>query len=136
MKRRKFLNYFLTILGLTVVGSIIYPLGKFLAPPSGKNSSKPISLKRSAISPGEARNIVFGGVPAMVIHRPGRGFIAFSRICTHLGCLVDYEQARNRIFCPCHAAVFDLEGNVVTGPPPKPLPKLPLRVEGESIVIG
>ena len=57
-------------------------------------------------------------------------------VCSHLGCLVDYDKVRNRIFCPCHAAVFDLEGNVVTGPPPKPLQKLPLRVEGESIVIG
>jgi cytochrome b6-f complex iron-sulfur subunit len=136
MKRRKFLNLLLTLLGLTTAGSIVYPLGRFLAPPGEKGKSKQISLKRSEIPAGEAKDIPFAGMPAMVINRPGRGFVAFSRVCSHLGCLVDYDKVRNRIFCPCHAAVFDLEGNVVTGPPPKPLQKLPLKVEGESIVIG
>jgi cytochrome b6-f complex iron-sulfur subunit len=136
MKRRKFLNLLLTLLGLTTLGSIIYPLGRFLAPPGAKDKSKQISLKRSEIPAGEAKDIAFAGMPAMVINRPGKGFVAFSRVCSHLGCLVDYDKVRNRIFCPCHAAVFDLEGNVVTGPPPKALQKLPLKVEGEAIVIG
>ena len=136
MKRRRFLHFFLTLLGLTTVGSIAYPLARYLAPPGEKGKSKQISLNKSEIPAGEAKDIPFAGMPAMVVNRPDKGFIAFSRVCPHLGCLVDYDKARNRIFCPCHAAVFDLEGNVVTGPPPKPLQKLPLKVEGESVVIG
>jgi cytochrome b6-f complex iron-sulfur subunit len=42
----------------------------------------------------------------------------------------------NRFICPCHAGIYDLEGNVLSGPPPKALIKLPVRVEGENIVIG
>jgi cytochrome b6-f complex iron-sulfur subunit len=136
MKRRKFLNFLLTLLGLTTVGSIVYPLGRYLAPPGEKDKSNQISLKRSDVPSGEGKDLAFAGMPAMVINRPGKGYVAFSRVCSHLGCLVDYDKVRNRIFCPCHAAVFDLEGNVVTGPPPKPLQKLPLKVEGESITIG
>jgi len=85
---------------------------------------------------GEAKEIPVGGVPAILINRPGKGFIAFSRVCSHLGCLVDYNKTQNNIFCPCHGAIFDLEGNVVSGPPPKPLQRFPLKVEGESILIG
>jgi cytochrome b6-f complex iron-sulfur subunit len=136
MKRRRFLNFLLTLLGLATVGSIVYPLGRYLAPPKEKGKSKQISLKTSDIPSGEAKDIAFAGIPTMVINRPGKGFVALSRVCTHLGCLVDYDKARSRIFCPCHAAVFDLEGNVVSGPPPRPLQRFPLRVEGESIVIG
>ena len=136
MKRRKFLSLLLTILGLTAVGSFVYPLVRFLAPSEGKNKVKQISLKRDEILLGEAKEIPLDSIPLIIINRPGKGFIALSRVCTHLGCLVDYNKIQNRVICPCHAAIFDLEGNVVSGPPPKPLQRFPLKVEGESIVIG
>ncbi len=126
----------LTILGLTAVGSFTYPLVRFLAPAGGKIKVKQITLKKSEIPAGEAREIPLNSTPSLIINRPGIGFIALSRVCTHLGCLVEYDRIRNRIICPCHGAIFDLEGNVLSGPPPKPLPKLPLKVEGDSIVIG
>ncbi len=136
MKRRRFLNLLLTALGLTAVVSFVYPLVRFLAPAVGKGKSKQIILKKSEIPVGEGKDIVLDGTPAVIINRPGRGLIALSRVCTHLGCLVDYNRTQNRIICPCHGAIFDLEGNVVSGPPPRPLPKFALKVEAESIVIG
>jgi len=136
MKRRRFLTLLLTVLGFTTAGSFVYPLVRFLAPTGAKAKLKPIILKKSEIPIGEAKEIAVGTTPAMVINRPGGGFIALSRICTHLGCLVDYSKAENRIICPCHGAIFDLEGNVVSGPPPRPLPRVPLQVEGDAIVIG
>ncbi|HAM49324.1 MAG TPA: cytochrome B6 [Nitrospiraceae bacterium] len=136
MKRRKFLQTLLTILGSTAFVSFAYPLLRFLAPPSGEAKTKKLILGKGEVPIGAAKDIVFNDVPAIIINRPGRGLIAFSRVCTHLGCLVEYEKDKNRLLCPCHAGVYDLEGNVVSGPPPQPLPKLPLRVEGENIVIG
>ncbi len=136
MKRRRFLHLLLTALGLTATGSFAYSMVRFLAPPSGKGGQQQVTLKKSEIPAGEARDIALGGTPALVINRPGKGFIALSRVCTHLGCLVDYSKSQNRIVCPCHGALFDLDGNVISGPPPKPLPRLPLKVEGESIVLG
>jgi cytochrome b6-f complex iron-sulfur subunit len=136
MKRRRFLNFLLTILGLTAAGSFAYTLVRYMAPAGQKAKSKQITLKKSEIPVGDAKDIALNGTPTMVINRPGMGFIALSRVCTHLGCLVDYNQSQKRIICPCHGAIFDLEGNVLSGPPPRPLPKFPLKVEGESIVIG
>jgi menaquinol-cytochrome c reductase iron-sulfur subunit len=68
----------------------------------------------------------------------GRNFIAMSNICTHLGCRIRWVADRNKFFCPCHDGVFDKDGNVVSGPPPRPLNRYEVKVEdGQlSIVAG
>ncbi len=136
MKRRGFFKLLLTLLGCTAVGSFVYPLARFLGPAAATTKLKQISLKKSEIAIGEAKDIAIDSTPVLVINRPGAGFIALSRVCTHLGCLVDFNKAQSRIICPCHGAVFDLDGKVLSGPPPRPLPKIPLKVEGDSLVIG
>lgn len=55
--------------------------------------------------------------------------IVYSPLCTHLGCGYRWEATRNAFFCPCHASIFDLEGNVLAGPAPRPLDRLPIRLE-------
>jgi cytochrome b6-f complex iron-sulfur subunit len=136
MKRRELLKLLLSLLGITAVGSFVYPLARFLGPAAATKKVKQVSLKKSEIAVGEAKELAIDSTPVLVINRPGAGFIAVSRVCTHLGCLVDFNKAQGRIICPCHGAVFDLDGKVLSGPPPKPLPKIPLRVEGDSIRIG
>ncbi len=136
MKRREFLKLLVSALGLTAVASFVYPMVKFLAPTSGSTEAKQLALKKSEIPLGDAKEIAYGGTPVLIINRPVKGFIALSRVCSHLGCLVDYNKAQSKIICPCHGAQFDLEGNVLSGPPPKPLEKVQVKVEGDSIVIG
>jgi cytochrome b6-f complex iron-sulfur subunit len=136
MGRRRFLKILLAILGSSAFVSFFYPLTRFLAPPKSDARTGRVVINRVEIPLGSAKNIVFNNVPAIVINRRGKGLIAFSRICTHLGCLVDFDRTEGRLICPCHGGTFDFEGNVLSGPPPKPLPELPLRVEGDSIVIG
>ncbi len=136
MKRRSFLQLSLALLGTTTLASLAYPLFRFLVPPKSVDKPKTLSIAKREVPPGEAKEIVFNNVPAIVLNRPGKGFIAVSRVCTHLGCLVQYDRENRNLLCPCHAGVYDLEGNVLSGPPPRPLPKLALRVEGDTIVIG
>ena len=136
MNRRRFLRSLLVVLGSTVLVSFVYPLVRFLAPPGGQAQGKKVVIKRSEIPAGSAKDIIVNSIPAIVINTPDKGFIALSKVCTHLGCLVEYEKAKKRLLCPCHAGVYTLEGAVVSGPPPKPLQKFPLKVEGEDIVIG
>ncbi len=136
LRRREFLKIFLLALGATAAGSFLYPLGRFLAPGSGSAEARHVTLKKSEIPPGEAKELVYGGTPILIINRPAKGFVAFSRVCTHLGCLVDNSKADGRILCPCHGAFFDLQGNVLSGPPSKPLLPISLKVEAESVVIG
>jgi len=136
MKRRKFLKSMLTFFSAAALVSFSYPLLRFFAPPRSDTRVQKMSIPKKDVPVGEAKEIVFNNTPAIVINRPGKGFIALSKVCTHLGCLVEYEKGKKRLFCPCHAGIYDLEGNVVSGPPPKPLPKFPISVEGEKIIIG
>ncbi len=65
----------------------------------------------------------------------GRDFIAMSNICTHLGCRVRWINERNQFFCPCHNGVYNKQGEVVSGPPPRPLDRYPVKVENDHLFI-
>ncbi len=65
----------------------------------------------------------------IVLVRTQEGLKALSTVCTHLGCKVYWEPDKNRFFCPCHEGVFDVNGNVVSGPPPRPLESFPVEVD-------
>jgi cytochrome b6-f complex iron-sulfur subunit len=134
--RRAFLQKTLAFLGLTTLASFLYPLFRYFSPPVGEAGAKRLTLAKKEIPVGEAKDIIFNNTPGVVINRPDKGYIALSRVCTHLGCLVDYQKDKKRLLCPCHAGTYDLSGSVASGPPPKPLPKFPMRVEGDSIIIG
>jgi menaquinol-cytochrome c reductase iron-sulfur subunit len=74
-------------------------------------------------------------VSAYIYTENGRDFIAFSNICTHLGCRVRWIDDQEQFFCPCHNAVFDQDGEVVSGPPPSPLDRYQVKVENGQIFI-
>ena len=65
----------------------------------------------------------------------GRNIIAMSNICTHLGCRVRWIEDRQELFCPCHNGVFDEQGNVVSGPPPRPLDRYEVKVENDQLYV-
>jgi len=65
----------------------------------------------------------------------GRDFVAMSNICTHLGCRIRWIAEREEFFCPCHNGVFDKNGNVVSGPPPRPLDRFETKVEDGQLLI-
>ena len=136
MKRRSFLKALFTVFGTVSVASFAYPLIRYLAPPGSAAADKKAVIPKFEIPSGSSKVVLYNDKPVIIINRPGKGFIALSKVCTHLGCLVEYEKDKNRLICPCHAGTYDLEGNVLSGPPPRPLPKIPLKVEGEQVIIG
>lgn len=137
MKRRRFLKILLAFLGSITLVSFVYSLLKFLAAlPSRAAAKSKLIIPKSDVSSGQAKNFIYQDTPAVIVNRLDKGFIALSRVCSHLGCLVEYNSARQRFLCPCHAGNFDLEGAVLSGPPPKPLAVIPIAIEGENIIIG
>jgi Rieske Fe-S protein len=64
-----------------------------------------------------------------------RDFVAMSNVCTHLGCRVRWISEQEQFFCPCHNAVFNKEGEVVSGPPPKPLDRYEVKVTDGQLYI-
>jgi Rieske Fe-S protein len=66
----------------------------------------------------------------------GKGLTAFSPVCTHLGCYVNWDNNRKEFLCPCHGGRYSIEGAVIAGPPPKPLVRLPHKIEAGKIYLG
>lgn len=65
-----------------------------------------------------------------------QGLIAFSSRCSHLGCLVDWDWKKEQFLCPCHGGRFDINGNVIDGPPPAPLSRLPVEIREGKVLVG
>src|SRR5215208_5284457 len=88
----------------------------------------------SEVAPGSAYKFKDSGNPAFLVHLDNGDFVAYSAICTHQGCTVDYKDGN--LACPCHGSVFDPANGaaVVAGPAPRPLPEIPVKVEGGEVV--
>jgi len=71
-----------------------------------------------------------------ILVRPDEGtYVAYSQTCTHLSCAVYYAREHNRLECPCHEGYFSVRtGNVLQGPPPRPLPRVVLERRGDTLV--
>lgn len=59
----------------------------------------------------------------------GTDYVVLSATCTHLGCNVHWENDINQFYCPCHSGYFARNGDVISGPPPRPLARLPTKIE-------
>ncbi|MHB8992076.1 MAG: QcrA and Rieske domain-containing protein [Chloroflexota bacterium] len=68
--------------------------------------------------------------------REGEGsFAVFAARCTHLGCAFNWREEQREFFCPCHVGRYALDGQVLGGPPPRPLDRMDYRVEEGKLVI-
>lgn len=87
----------------------------------------------SKVAPGSALNFKDSGQPAVLIHLNSGDFVAYSRICTHQGCTVAYQNGQ--LACPCHGSVYDPAhgARVVAGPAPQPLPAINVKVKGGQV---
>ena len=137
--RREFLANMLVAVAFVGTGlGVINAVVRYLIPPkqSIDAAGGKMEVARLADLPdGSARNFAYIGVPCAVINIQGdiRGF---SRVCTHLQCAIDWATCSRSFECPCHGAVFDANGKVVSGPAPKPLPRLKIAVENGKIYVG
>ncbi len=65
----------------------------------------------------------------------GQNVTVFSDACTHLSCKVHWNEERGAFVCPCHDGIFDKQGNVVSGPPPRPLYHFETQIENDQLMI-
>ncbi len=70
-----------------------------------------------------------------VLREEGKDVTVFSDICTHLSCRVKWNEEQTEYTCPCHAAFFDKYGNVLSGPPPRPLDQFETKLDGGQLFI-
>jgi len=138
MRRRTFLDYCIGG-GVTAWAVLTAYTGlAFLWPTKSSTTeegSEGTTIALSEIPVGNASKISYKGKPTIVVHTQ-EGVFALSAICPHLGCLVNWHPDEKQIACPCHAAKFDLRGNVLGGPSPGPLESYKAEIINDQIKIG
>lgn len=135
-QRRTFLLLMIGAVSAALAALAAWPVWRFLAPSSEDGAAAKVPVPRASVEVGAAHFFNFRGRPAVLLQPTPGKFLAFSAVCTHLGCIVKWEQDKGEFLCPCHAGRFSAEGAVLGGPPPKPLESLPVALAGDQILVG
>jgi Rieske Fe-S protein len=137
--RRGFVNWLLSTSAAAFVLSVLYPVGRYLVPPEvGESSAASVTLplKAAEVKPNTGQIFKFGTRPGIIVRTASGELRAFSAVCTHLNCTVQYRGDLSHIWCACHNGHFDLNGQNIAGPPPRPLESFVVNVRGDQIVVS
>jgi len=129
------------LLGTTLLGALaaaVYPILRYLKPLPATGPGGPVRLTRAEVDALETKRFVIvpaAGTRILVFRDQGHQLRAFDARCTHEGCTVQYVAAQGDIWCACHNGRFNLDGRVISGPPPKPLPRYGIREDAQGNVL-
>lgn len=130
--RRQFIFAGMAAVGAAWAGTALQSV---LFPKATAAAVKPVSFPLAELPVGGVRPVAYGATSALVM-RTAESIRCFSLVCTHLGCLVQWQEGAQEFYCPCHDGRFDQFGEVLAGPPPLPLEQIAVRVEGETVIVG
>jgi len=136
--RRSLADYLLATGLAALAGTVLYPLFRYLIPPKTKEvaAGSIVAAKVGELQPNTGKIFLFGSKPAILIHTSQETYKAFTAVCTHLACTVQYRGDFGHIWCACHDGHYDpLSGQVLAGPPPRPLAEFNVTVKGTDIVV-
>ena len=137
--RRRFINWFLgTSTGAFFV-AVFYPVSRYLVPPEvGESTAGTVTLplKPDDVKANTGQIFKFGSRPGILVRTAAGELRAFSAVCTHLNCTVQYRPDVSHIWCACHNGHYDLNGKNIEGPPPRPLDSFVVNVRGTQIVVS
>ncbi len=136
--RRDILHWILGGGFLACAISFIYPAFKFMNPPAVPEAAVNEASVGKAVDwkPNSGKIVRFGSRPVILIRATETDWRAFSAVCTHLNCTVQYQETSHQIWCACHNGLYDLTGRVVSGPPPRPLEEYAVHIRGEDVVVS
>ena len=140
MNRKEFLKSSLLLGGLGLAGSAILiescnKSSNTTTAAQGPSANFTLDLSQAA----NASLKTIGGSMAsngvVVICTAANTYTALAQACTHQGCAMSYVSGSNQMVCPCHGGSFDINGNVVAGPPPAPIKKYTVSKSGNILTI-
>jgi len=135
ISRRKLIGYAWIGAVLVVIGELIAGTFAFLWPKKKEGKGEKIFIA-GKVNDFKVGDIIYFRKERVYVQRLEQGFIAFSAVCTHLKCIVNWNEVKKMFECPCHGAKFNRNGEVLEGPPPRPLDLFKLQIVEEKIVVN
>lgn len=139
LNRRGFIKYLLGFSIVATLGGVLTPIIGYLWPPSRESSGQGNQMRVASLTELEDAGgliIPVEDQPIVLTYSQQAGVTAFSAICTHLGCVVQWDSTGGFIQCPCHDGRFNAQtGAVISGPPPAPLPTRDVIVDGDDVLV-
>lgn len=136
LTRRVLLERFAGALVVATAAAAVGAVAAFAAPPPGRREDVS-EIDAASLAELKAKGSVrfrFGREPCILVMHDGRVH-ALSLVCTHLGCLVEWSAGAGRLTCPCHRAAFSVTGDVIEGPPPRPLRTFATSIVGDRVLV-
>lgn len=119
-----------------IAGAVVaFPVFSFFRLPKRINTAKKIEVAITDLSEDQALFFERQGAQIVLIYTAKEPKV-FDAACTHLGCLVTWDQNEHIFHCPCHGAVFDDKGQAVKGPVNTPLKSIDFEIKNDVIVIS
>ncbi len=136
--RRSLLSWLLGGGVTATLASFFYPVVRFMNPPHITEAAvnEVAAGKVTDLKPNSGKIIKFGNKPALLVRVSETEWKAFSAVCSHLNCTVQYQESSRQIWCACHNGTYDMNGHVVSGPPPNPLEEFAVKLRGDEVVIS
>jgi len=137
VSRRQVLDWLLRTWAAGVLSSVVYPILRYLVPPDiPESTALSVEAGPASLEPNSGRVFPFGSRPAIVVRTPSGEYRAFSAVCTHLSCTVQYRPDLEHIWCACHNGHYDLHGVNIAGPPPRPLDAYDVQTRDGQLVVS
>ena len=128
------------VVGAGVLGfftSIVYPVLRYLKPIAPQEGAGALRLSKDDQAKLEKEHAVIvrhGATRLLVFEDPSQKLCALTAKCTHEGCTVQYVPGDANIWCACHNGKFDLDGRVLSGPPPRPLTRWSAQRDADGTI--
>src|SRR5687767_8667911 len=102
--RRRFLDYLIGTSAAATLGAIVYPIIRFMSPPQiiESTESSVVAAKLNEVPINSGKIFKFGSKPGILVRTDSGEIKAFSAVCTHLDCIVQYQPETKHIWCACH----------------------------------
>ncbi len=136
--RRLFLKIIFRGSITATLGFIVYPILRYIIPPK-KTEAEPnfvIAGSTGELKANSGKIFRFGSKPGILINTKEGELKAFTAVCTHLDCTVQYREDFEHIWCACHNGHYDLNGINIQGPPPRPLTQFQVNVKENKIFVS
>ena len=134
ISRRKLIGYAWIGATAIVIGELIGGTFAFLWPRKKQEKEEKIFIA-GKVNDFKVGEVIYLRKERTFIQRSEGGFLTFSAICPHLHCIVNWNEALKKFECPCHGAKFNRNGEVLEGPPPRPLDLYKLQIVEGKVVI-